>query len=95
MKISQEGVAITKRFFLAIDRLKEEKKIRGLQTFTREYDINYWNINTVKKQPERSVLKPEWLYYLVKNYNVSSEWLITGRGDFYRKTKNVAPMLHQ
>ncbi len=94
MKISQEGIAITKRFFLAIDRLKEEKRIRGLQTFTREYDINYWNICTLKKQPERSVLKPEWLYYLVKNYNVSSEWLITGRGHFYKKTKNVAPVLH-
>ena len=49
MKISQEGIAITKRFFLAIDRLKEEKRIRGLQTFTREYDINYWNICTLKK----------------------------------------------
>lgn len=94
MKISQYGINITTRFFYAIDKLKEEKKIRGLQTFTREYDINYWNISTVKKQPERSVLKPEWLYYLVKNYNVSSEWLITGRGSFYRKTKNVAPMLH-
>lgn len=94
MKISQDGINITTRFFYAIDKLKEEKKIRGLQTFTREYDINYWNISTVKKQPERSVLKPEWLYYLVKNYNVSSEWLITGRGSFYRKTKNVAPMLH-
>lgn len=87
MKISQEGIAITKRFFAAIDRLREEKKIRGLQTFTREQGINYWNLNTVKKQPERSVLKPEWLYYLVTNYGISSEWLITGNGEFYRENK--------
>lgn len=85
MKISQEGIAITRRFFSAIERLVDDNKIRGLKTFTNEYGINYWNMNTVKKQPERSVLKPEWIFYLVKTYNVSSEWLITGEGSFYKK----------
>lgn len=95
MKISPEGIAITKRFFKAIDKLKEDKLIRGLKTFTTEFGINYWNINTVKNQPERSVLKPEWIYYIVKEYKVSSEWIITGRGRFYTKKQEcctyVAP----
>lgn len=34
MKISKEGIAITKRFFEAIDMLKAQKRIRGLKTFT-------------------------------------------------------------
>lgn len=83
MKISKDGVEITKRFFEAIDMLIAQKRIRGLLTFTKAHDINYWNINTVRNQPDVSVLKPEWLSYLVEDYNVSSKWLLTGRGNMF------------
>ena len=48
MNISKEGIAITKRFFEAIDMLKAQKRMRGLLTYTKAHDINYWNINTVR-----------------------------------------------
>lgn len=32
MKISKEGIAITKRFFEAVDMLKAQRRIRGLKT---------------------------------------------------------------
>ena len=51
MNISKEGIAITKRFFEAIDMLKAQKRMRGLLTYTKAHDINYWNINTVRNQP--------------------------------------------
>lgn len=84
MKISPEGIAITKRFFEALDMLKAQKRIRGLLTFTKAHDINYWNINTVRNQPEVSVLKTEWLVYLTQDYNVSAEWLLTGKGGMFK-----------
>lgn len=59
MKISPKGMAITNRFFETIGVLKAQKKIRGLQTFTRKYWLNRWNVNQVKLHPDRSVLKPE------------------------------------
>lgn len=84
MKISKEGVEITNRFFEAVDMLKAQKTIRGLLTFTKEHDINYWNINTVRNQPEQSVLKPEWIAYLSRDYGVSAEWIITGLGGMFK-----------
>lgn len=85
MKISNDGQKITKRFFEAMDALKESGHIRGIQTFTTTYDINRWNLYTVKNNPERSVLKPEWIYLLVKDFGVSADWIITGRGEMFRK----------
>lgn len=84
MNISKEGIAVTNRFFEAINMLKAQKKIRGLQTFTRQYDINRWNMNTVKSNPAKSVLKPEWIVYLVRDYGVSSDWIITGKEPMFR-----------
>lgn len=83
MKISDEGIAITKRFFEAIELLKSGKQIRGLHSFTKTHDINYWNICTVRDKPDISVLKPEWINYLSKDYNISPTWVITGEGKMF------------
>ena len=85
MNISKEGVNVTNRFFEAIDMLKAQKKIRGLQTFTRQYDINRWNLNTVKLNPDKSVLKPEWIVYLVRDYGISSDWILLGKGNMFNE----------
>lgn len=80
-----ESQAIVKRFFDALYRLKEDRKIRGKQTFTRAYGINRWNMNTLEKEPERDIFQVSWLYYLVRDYGVSPTWLLTGRGEFYAR----------
>jgi len=89
MKISKEGVAITKRFFQAIDMLQMQHTIRGLQTFTREHGLNRWNMITLKESPDIRVLKPECLAYLVQDYDVSAEWLLTGVGPMFKGTKHL------
>lgn len=66
MNISDEGIAISNRFFKAIAILKEQKKIRGLQTFTRKHNLNRWNVNQVKFYPSRSVLNLNGLYIYMK-----------------------------
>lgn len=75
------------RFFEALQRLKTDRKIRGKQTFTRAHDINRWNMNTLEKDHSRDIFQPAWLTYLVEEYGVSAQWLLTGNGEFYRKTK--------
>ncbi len=87
MKISEQGVAITERFFLAIDTLKRDKVIHSLLEFTTTHNINRWNLITVRNQPQQSVLKPEWIFYLCNSYNVSADWIILGKGSFYANDK--------
>lgn len=78
---------VVKRFFDALHRLKDDKVIRGKQTFTRQFDINRWNMNTLEKDLSSDIFQPAWLTYLVESYGVSANWLLTGRGEFYQKKK--------
>lgn len=78
---TEDSQVIIRRFFQALQYLKEQKIIRGKQTFTRRFNINRWNMNTVEKEPSRDMFQTAWLTYLVTEYGISSEWLLTGRGE--------------
>lgn len=86
LRISPEGIAINKRFFLALNVLHGMRKLGGLKTFTDKYKINYWNMTTVRNEPERRFLKPEWLSFLVSDYKINAHWLLTGQGSMFNKT---------
>lgn len=83
MRISKQGEEITQRFFEALDKLKSDKKIKGLRTFTRKHDINHWNLLTLRKEPSKRVLKPEYIKYLVQEYKISANWILIGDGNMY------------
>lgn len=93
MNISAEGVAITERFFRAIDILIDAGHFRGLQTFTAMYGINRRNLTHIKDSPSNAVLKPETLVLLVKFHNVSPMWLLTGDGTVFQDGTNVPPKM--
>ena len=84
MSISPEGVAITERFFKAIDLLIEANYFRGLQTFTAKYGLNRRNLQHVKESPDNTVLKPEVMAHLVCDYGISGTWLLTGEGHVFQ-----------
>lgn len=77
---TDEATAITKRFFFAIEYLVIQKKLRGLGTFAKKYNINYWNLYTLRKEPERRILKVEYIAYLVKDYEISPWYILFGTG---------------
>ncbi len=88
LNVTPAGASITKRFFFVIDILISQRKIRGMKTFTDRYDINYWNMSTLRKDQGKRMLKPEWLSYLVQDYDVSAEWLLTGIGSIFNSSNN-------
>lgn len=77
---TEDSQKIIRRFFQALQHLKDQRIIRGKQTFTRQFGINRWNMNTVEKEPSRDMFQTAWLSYLVTEYGVSADWLLTGRG---------------
>jgi hypothetical protein len=78
-----ESIAIIKRFYEAIDILIASKNLRGIQSFTREHGINRWNFVTVRKKPESDMFQLVWISHLVKDFNVSTKWIMTGQGDMF------------
>nr|WP_308571033.1 hypothetical protein [uncultured Prevotella sp.] len=86
---SRDSIRIIARFFVALQLLKESGVIRGKKTFTDRYGINRWNLNSCEKDPGRDLFQLSWLTYLVRDYNVSPRWLITGDGDFWSKKELV------
>lgn len=85
-----ESQEVIRRFFQALYALKEKRVIRGKQTFTKRYGINRWNMNTLEKEPERDIFQTAWLTYLVRDYGLSSRWLLTGQGDMFAAQKKVS-----
>ena len=80
---------IVRRFFIAIRELIEMGELRGMQTFTRLYKINRRNLYQLEKEPERSIFRVSWLTYLVEDFNISAQWLLTGRGGAFYRAKQA------
>lgn len=78
---TSESEKIVQRFFDALYHLKAARVIRGKQTFTRAYNINRWNLNSVEKNPSSKMFDPAWLSFLVRDYGISAHWLLTGIGE--------------
>ena len=85
MTQTSDSAAIVRRFFLALDTLKDTKVIHGLTNFTEEHGINRRNLYQLRKNPERRILQVNWLAYLVNDYGVNAHWLLTGRGNIFGK----------
>ena len=79
---SQQIIA---RFFRAIALLKENKIIGGQSPFCEKYGINRRNLYLLEKDMSRDIFQVSWLGYLVRDFGLSSEWLLTGEGEVFSR----------
>lgn len=86
---TEDSQKIIKRFFEAVYHLKSLHIIRGKQTFTNRFGINRWNFNSLEKDMSRDIFQTAWLAYLVDEYDVSAEWLLTGRGEIMSRKRKI------
>ncbi|MVM35231.1 hypothetical protein GO755_34740 [Spirosoma sp. HMF4905] len=79
-----DSQAINKRFFAAIDELVKQKKLRGRRSFATLYNLNWGNFYQLRKKPEGE-FQLSYLTWLVKDFGISSQWLLTGEGEMFSK----------
>lgn len=92
--IRPELVSIQRRFFEALDVVIGTGQCGGLQTFCKEHNLNrvkYSNIRTEMRKPDEAkptnykVIDLDALAYLCKDFNISSDWLLLGKGKMFRQ----------
>lgn len=73
------------RFYYALDAIIESKKIRGVNTYCRLYEIDRRNFIAQRMDLDRGWFQVSWLQPMVKEYGVSARWLLTGLGRMFDK----------
>ena len=76
---------IMERFYSALDAIIESKKIRGVNTYCRLYEIDRRNFIAQRKDLDRGWFQVSWLQPMVREYGVNAEWLSTGFGRMFKK----------
>ena len=79
--IPNESIEISKRFFDAIEFLISRKEIRGLKTIADSWGIDRSTLSTMRNHPESKRVKVEYIQFLNRDYGISANWIITGKGD--------------
>lgn len=73
---------IKMRFFEVLDTLAANKVIRGVGTFAKMHGLNASNLRNLRYQDNWSV-SAEYIYYIVRDFGINSQWLITGNGPMF------------
>lgn len=92
--INPRAIAIQERFFQALDILIESKELPGLKTFCTDNNLNRTKYSRIKnalgKPIEESTYKMidiDALAAICKDFGVSAEWLLLGRGKMLKSDK--------
>jgi len=76
---------IMERFYCALDAIIAMKRIRGVNTYCRMYDIDRRNLIANRKDLDRGWFQLSWLQPMVTEYGLSAKWLLTGAGKMFEQ----------
>lgn len=81
----KETIEITERFYRVVDDLIIRREIRGLGTLAEKWGVSRFTLSRTRTLIDKKRLNVEYLYYIIRDYNVSPTWLMMGAGQMYRK----------
>ena len=79
---TEEYNGIVTRFFEALEYLKESHQLRGVKTFCDRYGIHRRTLQRIRKE-RTTELRASWLTYLVRDFGIDAQWLLTGEGQMH------------
>lgn len=71
------------RFYCDLDAIVAMKKIRGVNTYYRLYEIDRRNLIANRKDLDRGWFQVSLMHPLVKEYGVNAKWLLLGTGKMF------------
>lgn len=89
-QLSPQTIAIQERFFHAINTLIESGKLAGMKTFCGDYGLHKAKYTRLRnamlshRETDYRLIDLDGLHFLVKEYKVSADWLLTGRGKMFK-----------
>ena len=86
---TEETLGIIGRFFEAFDALVESRTIRGFQTYCRLWGIDKRHFYAQREDTGRGYFEVSWLLPMIREYHVSPDWLLFGKGSMFRKPKGA------
>lgn len=86
----EESINIINRFFLALTYMRDEHTLQGgIQGFCNRSGIEKRHLYAQMHDQSRGFFQPSWLVFLVRDYNVSIDWLILGKGEMFNKNNQM------
>ena len=80
---SEATISIMERYFSALERCRELKMIKNVGAFCEENDMDKRHLYAQKRDLGRGFFEVGWLVPLVRDFHVSSYWLLTGQGEMF------------
>jgi hypothetical protein len=80
---SKEEIEIIGRFYEVLDYLLETKKVKSYYDFAIKYDIPRNSLTVLKAEPTRNLFRARWVTILLRDFNVSADYIFLGEGDMF------------
>lgn len=80
---SQTTLAIMERYFAALERCRQLRLIRNVAVFCDANGIDKRHLYAQKKDLGRGLFEVGWLVPLIRDFHVSTYWLLTGQGEMF------------
>ena len=84
-KYHQQTIDTISRFYEVFDDLLLSKKIKSINSFCDQFQIDKRNLYAQREDLNRGYFEVFWISVLIQNYNASAKYLLFGSGKMFTK----------